>query len=448
MSQYALADKLGAVAGNATVGRDRVARWERGRQVPRTEWRLWLSVVLQVPKSELDAGAAAARRQSKFGHILTANNPSVNTNNSVREQRIHARLPVFRSQVQAAIMATTLLNPKREFSLAQLARYVGASLASVSKEVELLQLAGILTRRNEDAARPIRAVTDRAVIGSLTDLICVTYGVPQVISEEFGRVPGIAHIVVDETMSERFAGIPCFEPDTVRLCLTVDPERLDEKQLTAAVRRAKKLLHRPIRYCIVSADQPSTSGTAVAIPSQQGRRPFVDVAVIPAMSGQPGITDPGSNGDTVVEQLLVDGQLELTGGANAKSARFFRLACLHLNAAKAIAPRSATSAFLLICQAAQTVGLGLLARQGLQPTEGAALNVVSHIVTAQFGLQFSHVESLRRRLAELAMPTSRDNRAKLGDVDDYLPTVRGLLASARDIARMLDPLPDPARGTQ
>lgn len=439
MSQYDLAKKLAAVAGNSTMGRDRVARWERGRQVPRAEWRRWLSVVLRVPEPELDAGAAEARRRTGFGDTHTVPNPAVNMNNSAREQGSYAQLPVFRSRVQAAIMAATLLNPTRAFSLAELARYVGASPTAVSRQVGLLEAAGILTRQNEDIARPIRAVTDRPMIGPLTDLICVTFGVPQVIRDEFGRIPGITHVAVDGIWCERFTGIPGYEPGTVQLRLTAHSGALDEQELTAAARRAEKRIHRPVRYSIAPVDQPSTTGTAIAIPQQRGGRPIVDVAAIPPSSDQSAIVTPGNNGDTVVQQLLDDGQLELTGGADTESAELFGLADVHLDSAETIAPRSATSAFLLICQAAQEVGSGLLARQGLEPTKWAAPNVVSHTVTAQFGPRFSHIELLRRRQAELSMPTSRDNRAKLGDVDDYLPTVRALLASGRDIARTLGP---------
>lgn len=430
MSQYELADKLAAVSGNATMGRDRVARWERGRQVPRNEWRQWLAVVLQVPKSQLDAGAAAARRRSQVGHAAVTANPPVNPTTSRRNQGSPALLPVFRSRVQAGILAATLLNPNRAFSLTELADHAGGSLASVSKESDLLEAAGILTRRNEGTVRLVRAVTTRPMVGPLTDLIRVTFGVPQVLGEEFGRVPGIVRISVIGTWADRFAGLPGPEPDTIHLRLTVtDPDALDEEELTAATRRAEQRVNHTIRHTIMSPN--GVNGQA--IPRQRDGRPLVDVAAVPPPPRQPTIVDPWDNGAEVICGLLDDAQLELVGGADANSAPFFGLAALHLDSAEKLAAASSASAFLLICEAAQLVGSGLLARQGLRPAAGAKPTVLTQAVTAQFGAQFSQIELLRQRATELANPLGRDNRATPADVQDYLPTVRALLSRAREI---------------
>lgn len=431
MSQYELADKLAAVSGKATMGRDRVARWERGRQVPRDEWRQWLAVVLQVPKAELDAGAAATRRRSRLGHAAVTANAPVTSTTPRRQQGPPALLPVFRSRVQAGILAATLLNPNRAFSLTELADHAGGSLASVSKESDVLEAAGILTRRNQGTVRLVRAGTGRPMIGPLTDLIRVTYGVPQVLGEEFGRVPGIARITAHGTWADRFAGLPGPEPDTIHLRLTVtDEDALDEEELQAATKRAAQRTKHKIQHAIVPGDTPKGH----VIPAQRDRRPTVDIAAIPPSAGQPTIVDAWHDGHSVVTKLINDGQLELVSGDDARSGPFFGLASMHLDAAEALSPTSAPSAFLLICHAAQLVGSGLLARQGLRPAAGAQADVVSAAVAAQFGAQYCQIGLLRQRAAELGNPIGRDNRATHGDVQDYLPTVRALLSSARETA--------------
>lgn len=429
MSQYDLADKLAAVSGNATMGRDRVARWERGRQIPRNEWRQWLSIVLCVPKATLDTSAAAARRRSQLGNAAVTANPPVNPNTARRNQGTPALLPVFRSRVQAGILAATLLNPNRSFSLTELADHAGGSLASVSKESELLEASGILSRRSEGTVRLVQAVTDRPMIGPLTDLIRITYGVPQIIGEELGRVAGITRITAIGTWAARFAGLSGPEPDTIQLRLTADLEALDEDELEASARRAEKRINRGIRYSIVA---PGADGSPI-VPQQRDRRPIVDVAVIPPRAGQPTIVDPWENGNYVVRQLLADRQLELISGVDTSSAPFLELAAAHLDAAKSLAGSFAAPAFLLICQAAQLIGAGLLARQGLRAAGGAAANAMSHAVVAQFGPEFTHVELLRQRAMGLSSPISRDNRASAADVADYLPTVHGLLVRAHEI---------------
>ena len=61
LTQAALAERLARASGNWSVTRDQVARWERGGRVPSAYWRQWLSVVLEVPPSELDWAARCAR---------------------------------------------------------------------------------------------------------------------------------------------------------------------------------------------------------------------------------------------------------------------------------------------------------------------------------------------------------------------------------------------------
>lgn len=435
ISQYELADRLAAISGKATMGRDRVARWERGRQVPRDEWRQWLSVALQIPKSTLDAGAAAARRRSQLGHAAVTANPPVNSNTSRRNQGSPALLPVFRSRVQAGILAATLMNPNRAFSLTELADHAGGSLASVSKESDLLEAAGILARRNEGTVRLVRAVTDRPIVGPLTDLIRVTYGVPQVLGEELGRVPGITRITVCSTWAERFAGLQGIDPSTIQIRLTVpDEAALDEPELEAAIERSKKRIRREIKYSIVTADEPQAEVNGVPIPRQRDRRPVVDVAVMRKPRGHPSIVSCWEQGQEVISELLDDGQLELISGIDADATPFFDVAESHLDAADQLATSAPAAAFLLVCEAAQLIGSGMLARQGLRPAPNSASNVVSRAVTAQFGLQFSQIELLRQRSLELATPTSRDNRATPSDVADYAPTVRSLLDAARSLA--------------
>lgn len=431
ISQYELADKLAAVSGKATMGRDRVARWERGRQVPRDEWRQWLSVVLQIPKPMLDAGAAAARRRSQLGHAAVTANPPVGSPTPRRNQGTPALLPVFRSRVQAGILAATLMNPNRAFSLTELADHAGGSLASVSKESDTLEIAGILARRNNGTVRLVRAAKNRPIIGPLTELIRVTYGVPQVLGEELGRVPGIARITVTSTWAERFAGIAGVDPAQIQLRLTVpDPSVLDEEELTAAVDRAQKRVQREIRYTVVSAENEDLE---TCIPQQRDWRPVVDIAVIPPPAEQPSIVHPRQEGKAVIDALLEDGELELISGADAAGSPYFALAAEYLEAAEQIATPMPGSAFLLVCSSAQLIGIGLLARQSIRPTSGAAPDVAGRAVTSQFGMQFSQIELLRQRALELTTPTSRDNRAVPSDVTDYLPTVRSLLRTAQEL---------------
>ncbi|WP_116950173.1 transcriptional regulator [Jiangella endophytica] len=458
MSQYTLAHRLAAVSGKPTIGRDRVARWERGRQVPRREWRQWLAVVLEVPADRLDAGAAAARRRNRLGPAAAVT-PQPPNGTARRPQGTPALLPVFRSRVQAGILAATLLNPDRAFSLTELAEHAGGSLASVSKEAKLLEDAGILVRRNDGAIRLMRAATDRATIGPLTELIRGTYGVPQIVGEEFGRVAGVARIALTGTWAERFTGIVGPEPDVIQVRLTPDVDHTPGRpELIAAARRAERRLHRRVAFALIgrpddaSHRAPPGRGPRLAlrtaprsrlpervrVPRRPARPPVVHIAPPASTDGVPATTGGWPSGVGVVAELLAGSCLELFSGPAADARPYFDLASHHLTAAEDVMAASAGSAFVLVCQAAQLVGCGLLAAQGLRPAPGADGDVVGRCVIAQFGDRFGHLELLRQRQLSLGRPVSRDNRVTGSDVGAALPAVRSLVAEARTLATHLD----------
>jgi transcriptional regulator with XRE-family HTH domain len=63
LSQLGLAARLCACAGQATVTRHEIRRWERGERIPSGYWLAWLALALDRPVAELDRAAAASRAQ-------------------------------------------------------------------------------------------------------------------------------------------------------------------------------------------------------------------------------------------------------------------------------------------------------------------------------------------------------------------------------------------------
>jgi DNA-binding transcriptional regulator YiaG/DNA-binding transcriptional ArsR family regulator len=443
MSQYVLADRLAAVSGKPTMGRDRVARWERGSQVPRNEWRQWLSAVLNVPAERLDQGAEAARRQNRLGHALVTSTSKTTAGTARRSQGTPALLPVFRSRVQAGILAATLLNPSRAFSLSELAEEAGGSLASVSKESKILEEAGILYTRYDGAIRLIRAATDKPMLTPLTELIRVTYGVPQVIGEEFGRVTGIARISLTGTWAERFAGVTGPEPESIQVRLIpLADEHPDERELRAAARRAEIRLHRAVVFA-VARPRPTAPdrmrhtprpGVPARLPLQRKRGPVVHIAPLATPDAMPPAAEAWATGADVIARLRECGHLELFSGQSADSRPHFEVAEHHLASAENILTMSPESAFVLVCQAAQAIGTGLLAAQGLRVTAGSPGDVLGQALVAQFGPQFRQIELLRQRQLAMTDPSWRDNRVADIDVGGALPAIRALLKSAQDLA--------------
>ncbi|KAA9164955.1 hypothetical protein FPZ12_006790 [Amycolatopsis acidicola] len=431
LSQYSLARELATVSGRPTITRDLVARWERGHQIPRLGTRQWLAVVLQIPQERLDVAAAAARRRSRLGHAVVTENAPATPGPARRAQGTPALLPVFRSRVQAGILAATLLNPDRSFSLTELAEHAGSSLASVDKENKLLEKAGILSSRREGTIRLMRAAGDRGpLVGPLTELMRLTYGVPQVVGEEFGCVPGVARIVLGGVWADRFAGIAGPSPESVELMIAAPHGvNLDSRALTTAARRTEQRLKRPVHFSVVPLEQDIDT---LKIPRQRPGHPVVEVAPIrPRVA--PQIAGVELDGHEVVRRLMRTGQLELVSGPASASQPFLQLASKHAAAAEHLTDASPDSAFVLLAQAAQLIGSGLLAQQGLRASAAAPDHVVGTAVAAQFGHQFAQVEMLRRRARELDAPTSRDSHVVPAEAKTYLGTVRSLLAAAAEV---------------
>ena len=67
ITQLRLAARLCAAAGNPTVSRHEVSRWEREERIPTGYWLRWLAVVLDHPLEDLERAAGAARRRRRSG---------------------------------------------------------------------------------------------------------------------------------------------------------------------------------------------------------------------------------------------------------------------------------------------------------------------------------------------------------------------------------------------
>ncbi len=96
-----------------------------------------------------------------------------------------ALLPVFRSRLQADILATLLLNPDRECSLTDLARRFHAPLSTVHGETQRLTRAGLLTRQQAGRSAMVRANSRNRLVDPLAEPLFLSWGPRHVVAEEF-----------------------------------------------------------------------------------------------------------------------------------------------------------------------------------------------------------------------------------------------------------------------
>lgn len=424
LSQTKLAKGLATLSGRHTINRDLISHWERGAQVPRSETRQWLATFFDIPREHFEEAAALSKRRMKTGNAVVAHNAPARPGPVRRAQGTPELLPVLRSRVQAGILAAVLLNPDRWFSLSELGETAGAALASVDKEVQLLETAGIVSSRTEGTMRLYHASHLGSGLAPLVELVRLSYGVPQVIGEEFGWVRGAGRLVLAGAWAERFAGIPGPAPESLELVVVPKAgQRANEDELRLAGHRAEQRLKRPVRWQLREIDD----GRTLAMPNHREGQPIVEVRLV-----RPGDPARGQGSSTVgqdaIAQLLESGQLSMTNGPDARAEPALELAEQHLAAAERIVADAPQSAHVLLAEAGELIANGLLAQQGLRVDLAAHPSTAGEAVTAQFGHQFSHVVQMRERSTALHVPA---NRVSADAARVSTSTIRALLSEAR-----------------
>jgi len=154
-----------------------------------------------------------------------------------------ALLPVFRSRLQADILAALLLHPDRESSLSELARQLGAPLTTVHGEAQRLIGAGLLTRREAGRSVMIRANPGSRLTAPLTELLRLSWGPQHVIAEEFANLPGTERVIIFGSWAARYHDQPGPPPNDLDVLVIGTP---DQSQVYDAADRAEQRLGIPV----------------------------------------------------------------------------------------------------------------------------------------------------------------------------------------------------------
>lgn len=115
-------------------------------------------------------------------------------------------LPIFRSQQQAELLADILDDPNREESLADLTRRLGIPTASIHREVERAERAGIVMSRRVGKTRLIRANTSSPYFGPLRQLLVSAFGVPARIRSALAETLGVEAVYIFGSWAARWSG--------------------------------------------------------------------------------------------------------------------------------------------------------------------------------------------------------------------------------------------------
>jgi predicted nucleotidyltransferase len=162
-----------------------------------------------------------------------------------------ALLPVFRSRLQADILAALLLDPDHEYSMTDLAQRFDAPLSTVHGEVARLTDAGLLTRRNAGRSAMIRANSANRLVEPLTELLLLSWGPLQVIAEEFMTLDGAERVLIFGSWAARYHQQHGPPPHDLDVLVVGQPTR---QAVYDAADRAQQRLRMPVNPVIRTAD--------------------------------------------------------------------------------------------------------------------------------------------------------------------------------------------------
>lgn len=118
-----------------------------------------------------------------------------------------------------------LANPDREWSLSELARRVGASVATVQREIARAEEAGVVRTRKVGNTRLVRADEHGALTRPLTDLLERALGPKQLLSDALSTVPGVEAAFLFGSWAARYSGDRGPAPNDIDVLVIGEPDR-------------------------------------------------------------------------------------------------------------------------------------------------------------------------------------------------------------------------------
>ena len=198
-----------------------------------------------------------------------------------------ALLPVFRSHLQADMLAALLLDAGTEYSMTDLARRLGAPLTSVHDEAKRLVAAELLVQRQLGRSVLLRANVNNRLVKPLTELVLLSWGPQHVVAEEFSHLASVEQVLIFGSWAARYhekAGPP---PRDIDVLVVGAPSR---DAVYDAADRSERRLAMPVNPVIRNLD--AWHDVSDPLLQQIKTAPVVTVLV-------PGITHARGRGDEI-----------------------------------------------------------------------------------------------------------------------------------------------------
>jgi DNA-binding transcriptional ArsR family regulator len=161
-------------------------------------------------------------------------------------------LPILRSRHQADLLTMLLLHPEHRYTVAELVRRLSIPQATVSKEVQRLAAAGIVTTEVVGRSRLIQPNTRSRLVPPLTELITLTYGPHVVVADEFVVLENVELVVIFGSWAARYHGQRGLPPNDIDVLVVGAPNRI---AMYDAAQRAEARLGRPVNPTVCTPEQ-------------------------------------------------------------------------------------------------------------------------------------------------------------------------------------------------
>ncbi|RZS57722.1 MarR family protein [Microcella putealis] len=184
-----------------------------------------------------------------------------------------ALFPLLRSDTQGQILAALVLSERGE-TASELARQVGTSLPTVTRELGRLVDAGLLVSELVGRRAVYRPNGAHPLAEATAEIALFTYGPEPVIARELATVPGIAQAMIFGSWAARRRGKPGPPPRDIDV-LVVGGADLDD--LYDAAERAEGVLKREVNITSLTPEQWANVDDGFVATVRE--RPWVDLQV-------------------------------------------------------------------------------------------------------------------------------------------------------------------------